>query len=74
MNKTLADLLRLFILLNLIVLAFQTLPKSDPAQPTPTIAQPPLPTKSVLFSDAGKAASPQTTTRYYLQTGARHTE
>lgn len=74
MNKTLADLLRLVILVNLIILAFQTLPESKPAQPTAAVTKRLQATPPTLVSDAEKVPSPQTVTNYYLRTSARQPE
>lgn len=74
MKKTLADLVRLFILVNLIILAFHTLPKSEPGTPATTVTKQPLPEQPALFSEDGKAPATQTTTRFYLRTSEQHSE
>lgn len=74
MNKTLTDLLRLLILVNLIILAFYTLPQSEPIASATAVAKRPLAAQAVVITEDGRAPSPQTSRKFYLQISARHEE
>lgn len=71
MSKTLADLLRLCIVLMLIILAYHTLPVADPAQHTPTTGRQQSAGKTITDHDGNLTNHQQNGTEYYLPTSIR---